>query len=84
MDTRLHHHVAGLMSARRGPRPKRADDNKRKCETGKRRYTGRKAALSAAQVAEYKPPGGLNIYKCPHCRGWHLTKKQRLPPPGNR
>ena len=70
------------MSARRGPRPKRVDDNKRKCKTGKRRYTGRKAALSAARVAEYKPATGLFVYKCRLCRGWHLTKKPQLPPAG--
>ena len=40
---------------------------------GKPRFKKRKQALTnAAQVAAYEGRD-LYVYKCPHCREWHLT-----------
>lgn len=43
---------------------------------GKTRYTHEKAAIRAAMGASRRSGLGLRVYRCPDCRGWHLTKKK--------
>lgn len=48
------------------------------CPTGKRRFRDRVAALLA--LAEIARADGerreeVRAYRCPECRGWHLTSK---------
>lgn len=43
---------------------------------GKARYRSRKAALTALGAARRSPfwnGQNGNVYRCPHCRSWHLT-----------
>ena len=59
-----------------------------RCRSGKTRYRNRGAARQGVDVARertrrfgWEPPP-LFIYRCPICRGWHLTsipqaKKQK-------
>lgn len=53
------------------------------CPTGKLRYRDRVAALLAlGRIDDIDPRRGeKRAYRCPRCRGWHLTSR---PPQGNR
>lgn len=46
------------------------------CEN-KRRFSDEFAARAAAQERLQKigQMDGLGIYRCPHCKGWHLTSR---------
>jgi len=50
-----------------------------RCHTGKARFRHKMTALLALvriQQEGPKEPGGdipRRAYRCPHCRGWHLT-----------
>ena len=44
------------------------------CES-KNRYSSREDAANARRDCESYGTYGLNIYKCEHCGGWHLTSK---------
>lgn len=45
----------------------------------KHRYPDRKRALSALNrvIKTVKPGYPLRVYKCPKCRGWHLTSQPK-------
>jgi hypothetical protein len=44
----------------------------------KTRHGSEAAALSsAAHIASKKRIRGLHAYRCPICKGWHLTKQER-------
>jgi hypothetical protein len=52
-----------------------------RCRTGKVRYRDRVAALVAlAQVrrtdSPNRPKQEVRAYRCPLCRGWHLTARR--------
>ncbi len=44
----------------------------RACES-KNRYATRGEALEAIAECERWGRRGLSCYRCPHCKGWHLT-----------
>ena len=44
------------------------------CES-KNRYSSHVEAASARRDCEFHGTYGLNIYRCEHCGGWHLTSK---------
>lgn len=46
-------------------------------DSGKKCYGTKKQALSAASAASKKYNIELNIYKCPDCNSFHLTKNAR-------
>lgn len=49
-----------------------------KCKTGKARYKDEldaKIALASTQRSRTKSHQESRVYKCPFCRGWHLTSK---------
>lgn len=48
--------------------------NGKRCPT-KRRYRDRLDALIA--LARIRRDGERRIYRCPLCRGWHLTSQER-------
>ena len=41
----------------------------------KRRYVTPQEAERSAKTARRKRDEKLRVYRCPHCQGWHLTKK---------
>lgn len=43
--------------------------------SSKRRYLSPQEAEKNAKVARRKRNERLRVYRCPHCAGWHLTKK---------
>lgn len=54
------------------------------CPTGKSRYRDEiaaKMALSAVQHQDksWRPKLEQKAYRCPLCRGWHLTSQQNRP-----
>lgn len=52
-----------------------------KCQL-KNRYVSERVALLQAARAEVDRGAVLHVYRCPHCKGWHLTsrkQKQRAP-----
>lgn len=63
-------------------RQREIDDHKQaalrnKACTSKNRYATRHEAEAAiASCAEYGR-SGLTCYRCPHCKGWHLTSHGR-------
>lgn len=44
------------------------------CES-KKRYTCRGDAEEAIRLCAEHGTTGLHSYRCPHCKGWHLTSK---------
>jgi len=44
------------------------------CKSGKVRHPSRVAAIITAKRIKNK---GLNIYRCPQCKGWHLGNSRR-------
>lgn len=52
------------------------------CPTGKFRYRDRIAALLALGRIDNVDPGRREsrVYRCPQCRGWHLTSKPKRQP----
>jgi hypothetical protein len=42
----------------------------------KKRYGTKKIALAKAKQTEKLNPIKLDIYKCPECKCWHLTKRR--------
>ena len=44
------------------------------CES-KQRYDSPTEAEKQVKVARRKRDQRLRVYRCPHCMGWHLTKK---------
>lgn len=50
--------------------------------SGKVRYRDRRQAVDALQVIQAQRPDGhheCRVYRCPHCRGWHLTSQPLQP-----
>ena len=45
------------------------------CES-KNRYSCRSDAEEAIRLCAEHGTTGLHRYRCPHCKGWHLTSKQ--------
>jgi hypothetical protein len=47
----------------------------------KRRFSDEFAARAAAQerLQQLGQKDGLSVYRCVHCRGWHLTSKRGAP-----
>ena len=46
------------------------------CRTGKQRYRDRIAALLAlTELPDTPKRREQRAYRCPHCRGWHLTSQ---------
>jgi hypothetical protein len=41
----------------------------------KRRYESPQEAQKNSKAARRKRDARLRVYRCPHCAGWHLTKK---------
>ena len=41
----------------------------------KRRYDSEYEALDAANCARVERNANLRVYRCPSCRGWHLTSR---------
>ena len=39
----------------------------------KQRYETRAEAEETAQLCAQHGTYGLEVYRCPYCRGWHLT-----------
>lgn len=50
-----------------------------RCLTGKWRYRDRIAVLLALATVDTTKPKRREkrAYRCPHCRGWHLTSQRR-------
>lgn len=48
---------------------------KKACER-KQRYASLEDAQEALAACEAHGTRGLHIYRCPYCRGWHLTHKE--------
>jgi len=42
---------------------------------GKIAYKRKKQALTAANTAASYKGTGLNVYRCPECAHWHMTRK---------
>lgn len=43
---------------------------------GKRRHTSERSAIAAAiRLSRGNRP--LRVYRCPLCKGWHLTKQEK-------
>lgn len=43
---------------------------------GKKRYPDEMTARATGEIClQMKELAGLYVYKCPHCRGYHLTRK---------
>lgn len=63
----------GRRKVRRHPAPK-------KCRTGKRRYRDKlDAAMALSSTQSPRARGDrreARSYKCPHCKGWHLTSRR--------
>jgi hypothetical protein len=66
--------------------PPRAKQDSRRCETGKARYRDKTEAVQTLHVLRNSAARQLNdfgttrrnesrSYKCPACKGWHLTSK---------
>lgn len=49
--------------------------SERNCQRKVRHPTHAKALRSAARIAGKARVRHLHAYRCPHCNGWHLTKK---------
>lgn len=45
-------------------------------DTGKTSYETKKKALGAASTSGKKLGVQLNVYKCPYCKSFHLTKNK--------
>lgn len=58
---------------------RRADALREKACTSKNRYATRSDALEAAAACAAHGRGGLHVYRCPHCDGWHLTSHPQDP-----
>lgn len=46
---------------------------RRKACESKNRYASRAEAEENLRWCESRGTKGLHIYRCPHCKGWHLT-----------
>jgi hypothetical protein len=55
-----------------------AEERWRRC-TMKQRWSDQFAAVAGAYVHLEKNQVDLDLYtyRCPHCKGWHLTKKKQ-------
>jgi hypothetical protein len=74
-------------SRRRTPKPDRPKDVCR-ASGGKLTYPRRKQALSAMNETRARDPRGngelpVAVYRCPWCRGWHMTSKPQRPSAGS-
>lgn len=47
------------------------------CRTGKMRYRDELDAKIALARVRWKDRGEKRCYRCPLCRGWHLTSQER-------
>lgn len=72
------------MASRKARKQRRADDTIPLSRTkpasvpgctGKAKYESKLRALGVAQAASRKSGDALRTYECPHCKGWHLTKR---------
>lgn len=45
--------------------------------SSKARYATKAEALETIALCEEHGTRGLSCYRCPHCRGWHLTSHAR-------
>lgn len=45
--------------------------------TGKRAYASRADCIRAARIQNL-----TRVYRCEHCRGWHMSSQGRFPPKG--
>jgi hypothetical protein len=45
------------------------------CERKVRHSTEAKALIAAARCAGRRSAKGLRVYRCPDCKGWHITHK---------
>lgn len=50
---------------------------RRKACESKNRYDSRAEAMDAAAACAARGRGGLSVYRCPYCKGWHLTSHPR-------
>lgn len=48
--------------------------DKRCPESGKTKFPTRKHALSTANYEAKRKGIRFYVYKCPHCRDWHMTR----------
>ena len=83
-----HTHPEPVRPARRR-RTRRAQDIPTCVSSGKRRYRDKKSALqvlrTAVATAALNPDSRRReqrAYKCPDCRGWHLTSRPAWSIPG--
>lgn len=66
------------MRPRRQPRGR---GRRASCESGKRRFPDKRAALSALHTAQQNRAEGqarrreCRVYRCGACRGWHMTSQ---------
>lgn len=70
---------------RQKPRIKITRQHDETCE-GKKRWpceiTARAGAMAVIERNDPGTPDALYVYRCPTCRGWHLTKnRQKSSPP---
>lgn len=50
-----------------------------KCHA-KRRHASKRVAARSAKEAQHRVALPLNVYRCPHCKGWHLTTRAQGAP----
>lgn len=55
------------------------EDRARRC-TGKHRWCDEVSARAGAifAIEQYKKVEKLWVYRCPYCKGWHLTSKEQF------
>jgi len=49
----------------------------------KRRYWTKVDALVQMEIAMNRFDSPMRVYRCPTCKGWHLSKKRRRAAPVN-
>ena len=49
--------------------------SERNCQRKIRHHSEAKALRAASRVAGKARVRHLRVYRCPHCQGWHLTRK---------
>ena len=70
----------GSLFAREDERRRQADEQREQqlrhkaCER-KKRYPTRDDALDSLRACQKHGSRDLHVYRCPYCRGWHLTHK---------
>lgn len=54
-----------------------ADANQQCWKSSKRRFARKRDAKRRAREAERSSGRRINVYRCPYCHDWHLTKKSQ-------